>query len=460
VTGSKTMLDSPGGRVLIDCGLFQGRKELRLRNWAPFSYPPESIDAVVLTHAHLDHCGYLPRLARLGFSGPILCTEPTRRLAEIVLIDSGRLQEEEARFANSKGYSKHEPAQPLYTEADARSSLSQFRAVDLNVPTSVHPGLDVVWHRAGHILGSATLELRLSRSDTVATFSGDLGTSNHPLLLPPEPIGRSDVIVTESTYGDTNHGTSDPDEVITSAVRHIVDRNGVLVIPAFAVDRTEVVLWHLDRLIELGILPHIDVYVDSPMASRALDVYEDAVRHGAEELRPEYRANGLFQTVKAIEVTSVEESKALNTRGGPMIIISASGMATGGRVVHHLAQRIGDSDNAVMLVGYQPPGTRGAALRNGARQLKMFGHYHPVRSAVFSVDLSAHADQSDLVNWVGSASPAPRMVLVNHGEASASQSLVRAIEKRFGLDAVVPRPGERVRLDPPPTRVDGPRVHT
>lgn len=456
VTGSKTILDTSQGRVLIDCGLFQGLKKLRQMNWAPFPCRPESIDAVVLTHAHLDHCGYLPRLVRLGFAGPIFCTEGTRRLAEIVLPDSGHLQEEEARFANRKGYSKHDPAEPLYTKADAMASLDHFDSVGFDATKRIGEGLDVTWQQAGHILGAATVELHLTEFDTVVRFSGDLGTSNHPLLSPPAPIGRAEEIVSESTYGDTNHPDSDPADVIESAVGHIVEHRGALIIPAFAVDRTEVVLWHLNRLVAAGDIPAVPIFVDSPMASRALDVYEEAARNADPELRPEHHGTRLFSSIGVTETMTVEESKALNSQRGPLIIISASGMATGGRVIHHLAQRLGHPDNAVMLVGFQAPGTRGESLRNGAPQVKMFGRYFPVRARVFSLGLSAHADQEDLVGWLSSASPAPRMVYVNHGEPRASEALVNSISTRLGFQAVTPHPGERVSLNPLRSKVMGP----
>jgi metallo-beta-lactamase family protein len=448
VTGSKTVLDTSEGRILVDCGLFQGQKHLRLQNWAPPPVPPESIDAIVVTHAHLDHCGYIPRLNRLGFSGPVYSTEGTRRLAGIVLPDSGHLQEEEARYANRKGYSKHDPAEPLYTRADAIESLELFETVAFDRPRTILAGLDVTWRRAGHILGSAMLRLHLAREDIVVVFSGDLGTSRHPLLLPPEPIGKADVVVTESTYGDEEHSPLDAEDQIAAAIDHVVERNGVLVVPAFAVDRTEVVLWHLDRLIASGRVPDLPVFVDSPMASAALNVYEEEVRRGSPEFRPEHRRAELFPAVHFTEIAGVDESKALNDRSGPMVIISASGMVTGGRVVHHLAHRIGHPDNAVMLVGFQAPGTRGEALRNGATKLKMLGHYHQVRARVFGVELSAHADQGDLLQWLGSAEK-PQVIYVNHGEPAASKSLESAIESRLGYNVVVPGPGERVRLDVP-----------
>jgi metallo-beta-lactamase family protein len=449
VTGSKSLIETAEGRVLVDCGLFQGRKRLRLQNWDDFPVPPESVDAVVLTHAHIDHCGYIPRLRNLGFTGSVYCTEGTKQLAGIVLPDSGYLQEEEADFANRHGYSKHHPAEPLYTRQDAVESLSQFQAVAFETPQMVLPGLEVTWRRAGHILGAASVGLHLHESDTRVVFSGDLGRSTHPLLLPPGPIGPADQVIIESTYGDEEHVANEPEDVIAETINDAARRGGVVIIPAFAVDRTEVVLWHLDRLVADGRVPDLPVFVDSPMACRALDVYRSEARNGSPEIRPELHGTELFPRIQLTETRTTEESKALNSRRGPMIIISASGMATGGRVIHHLAGRIGDNRNAVVLVGFQAPGTRGDALRHGAREIKMLGHHFPVRAKVASVELSAHADRTELLEWLETASPKPRTVFVNHGEPKASAALVDAIEDRLGLDAVVAQPGERVRLDRP-----------
>ncbi len=447
VTGSKTLIDTAGGRVLVDCGLFQGRKDLRLQNWAPFPIPPESIDAVVLTHAHIDHCGYLPRLARLGFTGPVYCTEGTRRLAEIVLPDSGHLHEEEARYAGRKGYSKHDPPQPLYTELDATACLGQIETVPYDHPHEVLPGLRATWRRAGHILGAASIALDLDDGGRRIVFSGDLGRSIHPLLLPPEGINSTDVVVTESTYGDEDHPDDDIDGVIADVVNRAAKRGGVVVIPAFAVDRTEVVLWHLDRLIESGTVPSVPVFVDSPMASRALEVYRAEARLGSPEIRPELRGTELFGSIDVTETRTTEQSIGLNSRRGPMIIVSASGMLTGGRVLHHLAHRLGDNRNAVLLVGFQAPGTRGDALRSGAPELKFFGRQWTVRARVVSVPLSAHADRGDLLDWARTASEPPQIVYVNHGEPDSSAALVDALHDRLGLRARAARPGERIRLD-------------
>jgi len=453
VTGSKTLLETADGRVLVDCGLFQGPKHLRLQNWAPFPIPAQRIDAVVLTHAHIDHCGYIPRLVNQGFRGPVYCTEGTRKLAEIVLPDSGYLQEEEADFANRHGSSKHDPALPLYTKADAMACLDQFETVRFDDSRQILPTVEATWHRAGHILGAASIGLHLTDHDTRVTFSGDLGRSTHPLLLPPAPIGPADVVVTESTYGDENHPEGDPEERIAEVVNRAARRGGVVLIPSFAVDRTEIVLWHLDRLVRAGHVPNLPIFVDSPMASRALDVYRTEARDGSPEIRPEFHGKELFGSIELTETRTVEKSKELNARRGPMIIISASGMATGGRIIHHLARRIGDHRNEVLLVGFQAPGTRGDALRSGTRQIKLFGHYYPVRAKVSSIALSAHADQTDLSDWVHSAAPPPDIVYVNHGEPDSSAALVDVLNSRFGLSAVAPYPGERVRLDRRPSTV-------
>jgi metallo-beta-lactamase family protein len=454
VTGSKTLLDTAQGRVLIDCGLFQGRKKLRLRNWAPFPVPPSSIDAVLLTHAHIDHCGYLPRLVNEGFGGAVYCTEGTRKLAEIVLPDSGYLHEEEADFINRKGFSKHDPALPLYTQADAVKCLQQFETVTFDTPQVVLPALAATWRRAGHILGAASIGIHLTDQDTHVVFSGDLGRSTHPLLLPPASIEAADVVITESTYGDENHPEGNPLEHIADVVNRTARRGGVVLIPAFTVDRTEIVLWYLDQLVKSGEVPDIPIFVDSPMASRALDVYRTEARNGSPEIRPELHGTVLFSAIQLTETRGVDDSKALNARRGPMIIISASGMATGGRIIHHLANRIGDHRNTILLVGFQAPGTRGEALRSGARQIKLFGHYYPVRADVSSIALSAHADQTDLLVWIDSASPPPEMVYVNHGEPEGSAGLIDLLSDRLGLGAIAPRPGERVRVDPRPLPMD------
>lgn len=441
VTGSKTLIDTGDARVLVDCGLFQGRKEHRLANWRDFPVPVESIDAVVLTHAHIDHCGYLPRLFRYGYRGPVFATDGTLELAKIVLPDSGHLHEEEAAFANRVGYSKHHPAEALYTADDARRCLDLFEPVTFDAHQTVAPGIDVTWRRAGHILGAASLHV--TAADRTIVFSGDLGGPSHPLLRPPDSIGDADAVVIESTYGDEERPDGNVDEIIARVVNDAASCGGVVIVPAFAVDRTEVVLWHLDRLVSRGDVPDIPVVVDSPMASRALSVYRDEIRRRSTEFRPELFGRELFSSLYVTETRTAEESKALNERRGPLVIVSASGMATGGRVVHHLARRIGDGRNTVLIVGFQAPGTRGDRLRRGARTIKMLGREHPVCADIATVALSAHADRSELLEWLSTAT-SPNAVLVNHGEISASNALADAVRERFHLPAQVPAPRDHV----------------
>jgi len=455
VTGSKYLIETPdGARVLIDCGLFQGRKELRLRNWARFEPDPSSIDAIVLTHAHVDHCGYVPRLCALGFSGPIYCTEGTASLVGIVLPDSGRLQAEEAAYANRVGYSKHQPAMALYDEEQALAALEQLRMVAFHDPVTVAPGVEVTWHRAGHILGAAWLEVHLTETGRRVVFSGDLGRGDHPLLLPPDPLMVADTIVCESTYGDQErptegdgHTSSPIRDTLVEVITDTARRGGVVVIPAFAVDRTEIVLHHLDELVAEEMVPNLPIYVDSPMASAALSVYRAAARSRSVEIRPELHGTELFPHIEVTETRSVEQSRALSSRHGPMIVISASGMATGGRVLHHLAARLGDDRNTVVLVGFQAPGTRGERLASGAKTVKLLGAHRAVAAGVRTLLLSAHADQLELTEWLRTATARPDIVYLTHGEPSASQAFAAHLGKGFAAPVVIPTQGECVRLD-------------
>lgn len=451
VTGSKYLVrTAAGAQVLVDCGLFQGRKELRLRNWEPFEPDPATIDAVVLTHAHVDHSGYLPRLVAQGFRGPVYATRGTVALSGIVLPDSGHLHEEEAAFANRMGYSKHRPALPLYTEDDARTSLEQFRPVAFDEPVEVVPGLVVSWHRAGHILGAAWLRLRLVDEGRDVVFSGDLGRPDHPLLLPPEPIGPADVVICESTYGDETRPSDSLDvarTVLAETVNDAASRGGVVVIPAFAVDRTEIMLHLLDDLESHRSVPSLPVFVDSPMASSALEVYRAEARRGSPEIRPELHGRALFERIDLTETSSVEQSRELTSRHGPLVVISASGMATGGRVLHHLAARLGDDRNTVLLVGFQAPGTRGDRLAQGASTVKLLGAHRSVSAKVRTLPLSAHADRGELTDWLRTATTRPDIVYLTHGEPSASAAMAEHLGRVHPSPVVVPRPGECVRLD-------------
>lgn len=450
VTGSRFLVDTPRARVLVDCGLFQGLKPLRLRNWEGLPIPPASIDAVVLSHAHLDHSGYLPALVRDGFSGPVYTTSGSVSLCQILLPDSGRVQEEDAAYANRKGFSKHSPALPLYTEDDARRALASLVALEFGELREVAPDVGVVFHRAGHILGSAIVEVRVggNRPRTIV-FSGDLGRPHHPILRPPATRPHGDVLLVESTYGDREHEDVASLERFRRAIRDTAARGGMVVIPAFAVDRTEVLLFHLKQMMRAGEIPQLRVWVDSPMALATLDVYRRALRQPNSEMHPELAQSDAdpFDPGTLIEARTQEASRAINDESGPGIIISASGMATGGRVLHHLAQRLPDPRNAVLLVGYQAEGTRGRALLDGARTIKLLGQYVPVQAEVVDVPaFSVHADRSELLDWLRVGHGQPSLTFVVHGEPLASESLRRGIEEQLGWTAVVPRYLENVRV--------------
>jgi metallo-beta-lactamase family protein len=451
VTGSKTLVESGGHRILVDCGLFQGLRELRRRNWAPLPVDPTTLEAVVLSHAHLDHCGYLPALVGQGFCGPVLCTAGTAELAEIVLRDSARLAEEEARDARVGGWSRHADPRPLYDEADAQKAIDLLTVIPdgtgATLDVEAAPGITVRLPGAGHILGSASPVVTAGGS--VIAFSGDLGRPGHPLLLPPAPPPAAGTIVVESTYGNRIHPEQDV-RPLRDAVRRTLARGGVVVIPAFAVDRTEAVLIALGELMRSHELPAVPVFVDSPMALAALRVYREALSAGDPQLRPEVVAAARagrdpFDPGDLREATSAAESMTLNSPGMACIIVSASGMASGGRVVHHLAHLLPDPRNTVLLVGYQAVGTRGRALIDGARQVKIHGRYVPVRAEVTELqEFSVHADADDLVAWLRGAPAAPQVCYVTHGEPEAAAALAARIRDELDWCAVVPQPGERV----------------
>jgi len=453
VTGSRFLIDTEAARILVDCGLYQGVKELRLRNWEPFPVEPASLDAVVLTHAHVDHCGYVPALARLGFEGPVYATPDTVELAGIVLPDSGHLMEEEAAYANRRGYSKHRPAKPLYTKSEAEASLGLFETLPFGETREIAEGVSVTLRPSGHILGAASvlLELRNGTDGRRLLFSGDLGRDAHPLLVPPDPIGGVDVVVMESTYGDRLHDDAGALEALAAAIRRTAARGGTVVIPAFAVDRTEVVLFRIRELLEAGLIPELPVFVDSPMALSALRVYRRALAEGRPDVRPELRTGetgDVLGTGEVREARDVEASKAIDRHDFPSIVISASGMATGGRVLHHLTRRLPDPRNTIVLVGFQAVQTRGRMLAEGAREIKMLGRYVPVRAEIVTLpSFSVHADREELVAWLRTATSPPEHVYLVHGEARAAAKLAGSIADELGWVAVVPTLGERVRLD-------------
>ncbi len=440
VTGSKTLVAGQRARVLIDCGLFQGERELRLRNWAPLAVDASIIDAVALTHAHLDHCGYLPRLCADGFNGKAYATESTTALVEIVLLDSAHLMEEEARHAAAHGWSKHDRPLPLYDQETARRAVSRLTPIPYDEAQDLAPGVTGTWHPAGHILGSATIAM--TADDTQLLFTGDLGRPQHPLLIPPPPPEPAEVVVVESTYGDRKHPERDLHE-LAAVITRTVRRGGSVLIPAFAVDRTEVVLSALHELSKTGAIPQVPVLMDSPMALHALELYRKALATHA----PGTRAGGeeLFDPGQLRTLTTVQESMTANSPTYPSIILSASGMATGGRVLHHLRHQLPDPRNTVLLVGYQAYGTRGRALLDGTRAVKIFGQYIPVRAEIASVKgFSVHADADEILAWLGGMRGTPSLCVVNHGEPEASATLRDRISDELGWTAVVPRQNERI----------------
>ena len=440
VTGSRHLVTAGSSRILVDCGLFQGYKPLRLRNWAEFPVDPASIDAVVLTHAHLDHSGYLPRLIRSGFRGRVWCTEATRSLCGILLPDSGRLLEEEAAYANRSGSSKHHPAVPLYSEADARASLTHLQGVGFEQAFEPAPGISATFRMQGHILGAAaaTLEFEGKR----LTFSGDLGRPDDPVMLAPAPLADSDWVVVESTYGNRVHPTETLEQELLAVLQRVVARNGVVVIPAFAVGRAQMLLHVIAQLQSTGRLPEVPVYLNSPMAASVTGLY----RQYPQLHRLNSAALDALQRTTHI-VDSVEASKALNRRKGPMVIVSASGMATGGRVLHHLVAFAPDPRNAIVLCGYQAGGTRGAALAAGNKQLRIFGQDIHVGAEVAQLAAgSAHADADEILAWLRSAPKPPRKVFVTHGEPDAADALRVRIEHELGWPAHFPEYLERVDL--------------
>jgi metallo-beta-lactamase family protein len=440
VTGSRYLLESKGERILVDCGLFQGLKNLRLRNWAPFPVKPKTISAVLLTHAHLDHSGYLPALARDGFHGPIYCSKGTRDLCKILLADSAHLQEQDAEYANRRGFSRHHPALPLYDSQDAQRAMRLFSSLSFGESHELREGVVLRLHRAGHILGAASLEVNWKGRRLV--FSGDLGRYNDPLTVDPESINRADYLVVESTYGDRLHDRSDPKEILGAVIERTIARGGTVVIPAFAVGRAQMLLYYLEQLKADGRLANVPVYLNSPMAEAASEIF---VGHDDGQRLSEDERRRAVSVAKYVE--SVDESKALNDDDTPKVILSASGMATGGRVLHHLRKFAPDPRNTILFTGFQAAGTRGASIVGGAQTIKMHGEYVPVRAEVQNLAmLSAHADADEIMRWLGNFRQPPRMTFVTHGEPSAADTLRRRIQDERGWRVTAPEHMESVTL--------------
>lgn len=440
VTGSKYLLELGGRRVLVDCGLFQGLKQLRLRNWDAFPLPAQKIDAVVLTHAHIDHSGYLPALAKQGFKGPVFSTAATRDLAALMLPDSGHLQEEDAFYANRHGFSKHHPALPLYTEEDGRKALRLFKPCDYHEAFQPIPGVTMRFSQAGHILGAASVHVAWQGGSIL--FSGDLGRDHDLLMRPPEAPPAADYLVVESTYGDRSHEEEDPAILLAETINRTAARGGVVVVPAFAVGRAQALQYLVATLKHDKRIPDLPVFLNSPMAADVTEIYH---RHRQEHRLDVAQCHRMCHAAKIIN--TVEESQKLNELRFPAVIISASGMATGGRVVHHLKAFAPDRRNTILLAGYQAAGTRGAKLAGGAKEIKIHGEYVPVRAEVVSLgSLSAHADRGELLRWIARLPGRPRRVFMTHGEPVAADSLRQAVEEQLRWACTVPEHMQAIDL--------------
>ncbi|MPS49110.1 MBL fold metallo-hydrolase [Methylobacillus sp.] len=442
VTGSKHLVTSGNRRVLVDCGLFQGLKVLRLKNWARFPIDPATIDAVVLTHAHIDHTGYLPLLVRQGFRGKVYCSEVTLSLCQLLLRDSAHLQEEEARYANKRGYSKHKPALPLYTKEDAEAALEHLVPLPVGRDVQILDGITVKLQLAGHILGACTVLLK--DEQTSILFSGDLGRMEDPLLFPPAPPEAADYLVVESTYGNRLHEKAAPEAQLAEVINRTVKRGGSVLVPVFAVGRAQEVLYYIHKIKQAGAIPaDIPVYLNSPMAVDATLIF---LTHHAQHKLDAAQCRELAKVAKV--VSTVEESMSLNELREPAIILAASGMASGGRVVHHLKALGPDPRNTVLFAGFQAAGTRGAALLDGAESVKIHGEYVPMRAEIASIDnLSAHADYQEIMQWLSQCPQPPKQTFIVHGEPVAADALRHRIEEERQWNVMVPEYLQTVELD-------------
>ncbi len=441
VTGSKYLLTYRNKSILIDCGLFQGLKQLRLKNWAPLPINPQNVDAVVLTHAHIDHSGYLPLFVKNGFNGKVYCSAATGDLCEVLLLDAAHLQEEEAKYANKGGFSKHSPALPLYTQEDAQHALTLLTTVDYGKTIDLGDGLSMQLSPSGHILGSVFV--RITNGHTSVVFSGDIGRPDDLLMKPPSRIKQTDYLIMESTYGNRLHEKSDPKIKLAEIINQTIKRKGVVVIPVFAVGRAQELLYYIHLLKTTHAIPsNIPVFLNSPMAVDATAIFnhfKDEHRLNAEQ------SHALCRTAHIIN--SIEESKRLNEASGPMIILSASGMATGGRVVHHLKAFAPSAKNTILFVGFQAAGTRGAAMLDGAESIKIHGEYVPVRASVqYLPNLSAHADYAEMLDWLSGFETPPKKTFLTHGEPTAADAMRLHIEEKLHWKVAVPEYLETVNL--------------
>lgn len=449
VTGSRHLITIENKRILVDCGLFQGSRDLRERNWAPFAIPPSEIDAVVLTHAHMDHIGYLPKLVREGFHGPIYATRATLDLCRISLPDSGRLQEEEARYRNRHGLTRHSPAEPLYTERDAYACLKRFEPVHYHQFHSLPGGATWRYMPAGHILGSAFAEIYFPNGERVL-MSGDLGRYDRPILHDPYAVDLAEFLVIESTYGDRIHSDEDTEGKLESLIKEAHQTGGAILVPSFAIGRTQELLYYLKKLQRAGRMPRTPIFVDSPMASSTTQVYEQiAEEHDSEAKLSFQQKDDPMEPDGLTFVRDREQSKALNVRRGPMIIISGSGMANGGRIIHHLAQRLDDPVTIVLFTGYQAEGTLGRRLIEGAEEVSILGRMTPVKAKIEKLNaLSAHADQAEIMKWLGNFKSPPRKTFIVHGEPPAQEALRQKIVSELGWPVEIPDHLQEFELAP------------
>ncbi|MCC6138064.1 MAG: MBL fold metallo-hydrolase [Bdellovibrionaceae bacterium] len=440
VTGSKYLISHNGKKILIDCGLFQGLKSLRLKNWEDFPIPPSEIHAVILTHAHIDHSGYIPRLVKKGFRGKIYSTAATKEVCNILLPDSGYLMEEEAEYLNKKARSKHKPALPLFTYKEAQESLQYFHEVAFHVQHEVTPGFHFEFRYAGHILGAASVIITLN--DKKIAFTGDVGRFQDPIFNNPDPLPHVDYLITESTYGNRLHKPTDVIADLEKVVNDTYARNGVVVIPAFAVGRAQAIMYFLSLLRLQNRIPQMPMYLNSPMATDFSVLFR---KFRQLHKLSETDCDNISKFMEIVR--SPEESKAINERKGPMLIISASGMLTGGRVLHHLKAFAPYSENTILLSGFQSSGTRGEALMNGAAEIKIHGDYVPVKAQVSLLDnISAHADYSELIQWFKDSKLNPQRTFITHGEPSAADEFRRRLTESLGWNCHVPEHGERIIL--------------
>lgn len=451
VTGSRYLLTTERKRYLIDCGLFQGLKQLRLRNWEPFPIPPETIDAVILTHAHIDHTGYLPCLVKNGFRGSVYTTTATTDLCQIMLPDSAHLQEEDAYYANKKHFSKHATALPLYTLDDAKKALDLFTPVAYGSVLNLDDGISLTFRDAGHILGSAFIDFRLDVNGQIRRllFSGDLGRPNQPILRDPHTVFGTDYLVVESTYGNRLHGSEDTKKAVARVINDSARRGGVLVVPSFAVGRTQELLFTIRELEEENQIPRLPIYVDSPMAVNATQIFmKNKQDYDLESKVLELEGKDILQTAKLHFSRTQPQSRAINELRNNAIIISASGMVTGGRILHHLFNRLPSPKNTVLFIGYQAEGTRGRTIQEGADSVKIHGQFVPIRAHVESISgFSAHADYNETLAWLSSFNTAPRKVFIVHGEPEQSRSLGEKIGKQFGWPIEIPEYLNQYELD-------------